>query len=125
MKTARLLILRLFSYIPTQIPVGMTAYQAWSGSVIELIGPIATKDDLDFCIAAEVMRTKPEDNYKPKNYFVKRVRAGASKQLAGAVFTRIREEQKAEQEKLKAAEAAKQAEATALKAVDEKAQSNA
>ncbi len=97
MKTVRLLILRLFSYFPTKIPVGMTAYLVWSDSIVELIGPIANKSDLEFCIAAEVLRVKPDACSAPKNYFVKRVRAGAAKQIAGAVFTRIKEEQMAVQ----------------------------
>lgn len=88
---------RVLSYLSTPLPVGMTHYQEWSDSVAELIGPIATKEDLDFCIAAEVIRVGPAVCRAPKNYFVKRVRAGAAKQIAGAVFSRIKEDQRKKQ----------------------------
>lgn len=93
----KMLVKRLLSYLPTTLPVGMTKYEAWSDSVAELIGPIATKEDLDFCIAAEVIRVGPNVCSAPKNYFVKRVRAGAAKQIAGAVFSRIKEDQRKKQ----------------------------
>lgn len=88
---------RLLSYFPTPLPVGMTAYKEWSDSVVDLIGPIANTDDLQFCVAAEVIRVGPAVCSAPKNYFVKRVRAGAAKQIAGAVFTEIKERQMAAQ----------------------------
>ncbi len=108
---------RLLSYIPTQLPLGLTAYKAWSNEVVELIGPIANTDDLHFCVAAEVLRVGPSANAVSKNYFVKRVRAGATKQLAGAVFTEIKERQQALQRAEVEALKLKQAEDTALKAV--------
>jgi hypothetical protein len=73
----------------------MTSYNAWSDSVVELIGPIASKDSLEFSIASEVLRVGPHVNFISKNYFVKRVRAGAAKQIAGAKFMEIKENQQA------------------------------
>ncbi len=108
---------RLLSYIPTQLPLGLTAYKAWSDEVVELIGPIANSDDLHFCVAAEVLRVGPSANAVSKNYFVKRVRAGATKQLAGHVFSEIKERQQAAQKAEAEALKLKQAEDTALKAV--------
>ena len=97
---------KALSYIPTALPVGMTTYAAWSDSVVELIGPIADNDSLRFCVASEVLRLGPSATSIPKNYFVQRVRAGAAKQIAGAVFTEIKEKQRQEQ---LAAQAAQQA----------------
>lgn len=110
---------RLLSYFPVNLPVGMTAYAKWEESLVELIGPIATVNDLRFCIASEVIRLGPNACSISKNYIVRRVRAGAAKQIAGAVFTDIKNQQiaaqKAELEKQK------QGEATAdTKAVSEK-----
>jgi hypothetical protein len=96
---------KVMSYFPTPLPLGMTAYKEWTDSVAELIGPITNKEELNFCIASEVIRLAPDVCSAPKNHFVKRVRAGVAKQIAGAMFTEIKENQKAKQ----AAEAAKQA----------------
>lgn len=101
---------QLLSHFPTPLALGMTSWRVWADSVIELIGPIANRDDLEFCVAAEVIRVGPAVCSAPKNYFVKRVRAGAAKQIAGAVFTEIKERQQAAQRA--AIEAAKTTEAT-------------
>lgn len=96
---------KLLSYFPETVPVGMTAHKAWSASIGELIGPIAGAKDIEFAVAAEVIRLGPNTCYIPKNYFVKRVRAGAAKQIAGAVLERLKNEQKEEYEKQRLAEA--------------------
>jgi hypothetical protein len=100
---------RVLSYFPSKLPVGMSHYKTWSDSVVKLIGPIANNEDLQFCIASEVIRLGPSVCSISKNYFVKRVRSGAAKQIAGAVFTEIKENQKAAQK----AALLKQAEDTA------------
>lgn len=88
---------RLLSYFPVDLPVGMTAYTKWRDSIVELIGPIATTNDLRFCIASEVIRLGPNTCSISKNYIVRRVRAGAAKQIAGADFTDIKNQQLAAQ----------------------------
>lgn len=107
-----LTVKRLLGYFPTKLPVGMSHYNAWVAEVAELIGPISTQDELEFCVSAEVMRLGPNTCSVSKNFLANRVRAGAAKQIAGAKFAEIKEKQ---QERLKqqAAEdtAAKQLEA--------------
>lgn len=108
---------KFLSYLPTPLPMGMTAYLEWSKSIADLIGPITSiESDLHFCISAEVIRLGPSVCLVSKHYFVRRVRAGVAKQIAGAVFSDIKEKDRQD----KAAQAAKQAEETAasLKAVD-------
>ncbi len=61
--------------------------------VTDLIGPISSQEDLEFCVSAEVMRLGPNTCSVSKNFLVKRVRAGAAKQIAGAKFTEIKEKQ--------------------------------
>lgn len=107
---------KFLSYLPTPLPMGMTAYLEWSKSIADLLGPITSiESDLHFCISAEVIRLGPSVWCVSKHYFVRRVRAGVAKQIAGAVFTDIKEKDK----QLKAAEAARSAEVTAAqKAAD-------
>jgi hypothetical protein len=93
MKRLTTALKRLRSYFSSPLALGMTDYAEWSDSVAELIGPIADKDSLQFCIASEVIRLGPDVTASPKNYFVKRVKAGAAKQIAGAVFTEIKTRQ--------------------------------
>ena len=106
------LLARFLSFFPTPLPLGMTAYATWQEDVIALIGPIADADSLKFCVASEVLRVGPAVNSVSKNYFVRRVRAGAAKQIAGAVFTQIKEKQQTLQRE------AQQAALAAQKAVE-------
>lgn len=93
----KMLLKQLLSRIPTKVPTGMTQFESWTNSIVELTGPIADEDSLKFVIASAVQRLDPLDAYKPKNYFVKILQTSAAKQLAGAVFVQIKEKQQAKQ----------------------------
>lgn len=110
-----LLLKTILSYIPTPIPTGMTKLEAYILDIVELTGGIASPDDIEWVVTAEMMRIGPRQSMVAKNYFVSSVKSAAAKQLAGARFTALKEKQQA------AVEAAKLAEATAQTVVaDEK-----
>ena len=110
---------QLSSYFPTKLPLGMTEFDAWSASILALLGPIADQDSLKFATATEVVRLGPEVRRISKQYFVRRIKAGAAKQIAGAVMYDMKEKQKAQQEVLLAKQLEKTTEVTvAPKAAD-------
>lgn len=95
------------AYLPTKIPVGMTAFKQWLDSICDLAGPVADTDSMKWVISNEVMRIKSGQDRIPKIVLVKTLRKYAANQLAGATVIELKEKQEA-------ANAAKQAEATAL-----------
>jgi hypothetical protein len=111
-KRLKLLAKRLLSYIPTPIPVGMTAYNQWLNDIIELSGPFADADSLKWTICNEVMRLAPGRSAIPKNSIVRILRKFAANQLAAATVNEIKARHEAAQ--LAAVEAQKQAAATAV-----------
>lgn len=102
----RLLFKRILSYIPLPVPTGMTAFDKYVSDIVELTGPIATPDDIEWVVNAEMMRIGPRQSLIAKNYFVSSIRSAAAKQLAGARFQALKLKQQA-------AQAAQLAEATA------------
>lgn len=98
-----LFLKRLLSHIPTPVPTGMTAFSAFVADIVALVGPIATPQDIEWVIDAEMMRIPPKQSRIAKNDFVKLVRVAAAKQLAGARFQQMKE---AHDAALKAAQAA-------------------
>lgn len=107
----KLLIKRILSYIPSNLPLGVAEFEAWSSSIIELLGPgleSVPKDDMQFVLASAIQHLGQTQSSVPKNHFVRLVRKAAASQVAGQVFVNIKEKQKAAQE-------AKLAEATANK----------
>lgn len=98
------------SYIPTRLPLGMSEFNAWSDSIVELTGPIADADSLKWVIANEIMRLNPGRDKVAKRLFVKLLRKYAANQIAAGFVMELKQkqEQKKQQEleQQKAAEAA-------------------
>jgi hypothetical protein len=105
---------KILSYVPTPLPVGMTEFNAWADSIIELSGEFADKDSMRYAIASNVMHLPHTAAYKPKNFFVCALRKAAANQVASQVFQDI----KTAQAERQAAEAALAAE-TSEKNVEE------
>lgn len=82
--------------IPTQIPIGMTDFQKWSDSIVELSG-LPDNDSVRFGLAATVLHLGPTAAFKPRLYFALVLRAGAAKQVAGQVFQDIKQRQQTQQ----------------------------
>lgn len=95
------------SLLPTRLPVGVTEFEAWANSIIELVGPLADDDSIKFTLASMIMHLGPQRSSVPKNYFVRSLRKTAANQIAHSVLTAIKQKHD------EAAKAAKQAEDTA------------
>ena len=111
------LLNRLLSYFPTRLPVGLTEFNAWSSSIIDLAGNFADEDSMRWAIANMVMHLPSTKSRVSKNYFVQCLTKTAANQVAGQVFINIKEKQealrKAAEEAAKAAAPTTPAEATA------------
>lgn len=89
-------ILRLIlSYVPTPLPVGITQFNAFADSVIELSGEYADRDSLRFAIASMIIHADHKIAALSKQYFVKRLRKSAANQIASQVFQDIKAQQEA------------------------------
>lgn len=90
------LVKQALGHIPTKLPVGMAAFDAWVDDLIQTYTmPTEDRDSVVNCIAATIMRLDPTTYRKSKSYFAAIVTAGAAKQIAGAQFAQIRDRQKA------------------------------
>jgi len=89
----KLLLKRLMSYFPSPLPVGMSQFNTWSDSIIELSGPYADADSMKFAVASMIMHLGAQRSSVPKNFFVKSLRKTAANQIAGQVFQDIKQRQ--------------------------------
>ena len=73
------------------LPTGMGAFHAWAEALVDTY-PMPTQDldSIKFGLAATIMHLGPDDVALPDIYFVKRIRSGAAKQVAGAAFYEIK-----------------------------------
>lgn len=101
----KMIFKRVMSYFPTKLPVGVTEFEKWSDSVIELAGPMADKTSMLFAVASILIHADSKHGALPKAYFVNRLRKSAANQVASQVFQDIKTKQAEET-------AAKQAEAS-------------
>jgi hypothetical protein len=106
MKRLLTLIKYLRSYFPEKLPVGLTAYNQFTDSIIELAGPYADKDSMRFAISTMIIHLSQDHGSVSKQLFVRRLRKVAANQVASAVINDIKQRQAEEIAK-------KQAEATA------------
>jgi lysophospholipase L1-like esterase len=94
MKQLALPFKRALSLVPTKLPIGMTEFVAWADSIIELAGPIADKDSMQWVIASTLINLGPQCSCVAKNHFVRTLRKAAASQVAGQVFQDIKNKQK-------------------------------
>lgn len=103
-----LAVKRVLSYLPTNLPVGLSQFNTFADSIIELAGPYADQDSMRFAVASMIIHLPAGTAAVPKNYFVKSLRKSAANQVASQVFQDIKTKQAAQLEAAK-----KQAEDTA------------
>jgi len=108
----KLLLKRLFSYLPSKLPVGLTEFHLWADSIIELAGKYADEDSLKFALASMIMHLDSKRGSAPKAQFVNMLRKVAANQVAGQVFTDIKTKQQEAQKAVQQAEATAQPTAT-------------
>lgn len=98
------LIKKTLSYIPTPLPIGMTEFDTWANSILDLSGRFADDDSLKFALASMIIHLGPQRSAVPKNYFVRSLKKGAANQVASQIFQDIKSKQQAALEAAKAAE---------------------
>jgi hypothetical protein len=104
----KLLLKQVRSYLPSQLPVGLTAFNAYADDIIELSGNFADKDSMVFAIASILIHIDAGTASVSKQYFVKRLRKSAANQVASQVFQDIKTKQQAALEAAKTAQSATQ-----------------
>lgn len=97
------LFLILRSYLPTQLPVGLTAFNKFTEEVITVAGPMADEDSMKWAIANQIIHLPQTTSKKPMQYFVRSLRKAAANQVASYAFQEIKLKQQTAAE-----EAAKQ-----------------
>jgi hypothetical protein len=91
------LITQVLSFLPTLLPTGATAYEAWLNDIVSLVGPIADEQSLKWVISNEIMRLAPGRDRVPKRVFVKALRKFAANQIAANKVMEIKQAQEAKQ----------------------------
>lgn len=103
MKKVKLLIKRILSLFPTELPTGVTSFNKFADEIIELVGNLADADSIRFTLAGMIMHMPPQRNTAPKHYFVKSLRKTAANQVAHHILTeiKIKHDEQAKANKLK------------------------
>lgn len=104
---------RILGFFPTKLPQGMTEFNTWSDSIIEVYQPKADKRSVKFVLSALLMRLGPVECRKSNRYFSLSLQRGAIGEVAAHIMKQMKDEQQAEFEaSQKAAIEAKKLEAT-------------
>lgn len=109
---------KLLGLLPSRLPVGMKEFDVWARDIADTYEmPTQHFDSIKFSLASILLgvshKKAYQDVFVPKYYFALKLHSGASKQIASGVLWQLKEEQKRKEAEAKAAEAAKQTEATA------------
>ncbi len=94
---------RLMAWLPSPLPVGMTAFQEWASSIVELYG-LPDNDSSRWALATQLLHVNATSYYKSKRYFGVCSLKSMANQIAAGVMQDLKAKQAAEQ--AKAAEAA-------------------
>lgn len=105
---------------PSPLPVGMSEFNAWYASFVDLYDDLPTKDEdsIKNVLASNIINLGHQTVALPKYHFYMILKASAAKQIAGEVFQEI---QIKHREARKAAQEAAAQEAALKKAADEEA----
>lgn len=111
----RIYLHRFLGLFPQAVPVGVTAFDAYIDSLSATYDlPTKDRETIKFAVAARILGFGPLQSSAAPYSFVRALRAGAAKQIAGNAFQQVKEAQKARQ---LAEEQAAKAAATAVPTV--------
>lgn len=104
------LVNKFLGLFPSPLPQGVAEFDSWAKSIMDTYDlPTKDEDSIKFSLAAAIVHLGSQECFKAKYFFVLIIRSGAAKQIAGHVFSDIKNKQK---EREAAAQAALAAEAT-------------
>jgi len=87
---------QLAGRLPSPLPVGINEFNAWCDDIKATYDlPTQSDDDIRFTCAAVIMRFNEIADAKPKYFFVRAMRSGAAKQIAGYAFGEVKNRQQA------------------------------
>lgn len=97
MNKANKLFKQFLGLFPTNLPVGMTEFNEWADSFFEIYDlPTDNKDSVYHTLAAIVINGGSQTHRRSKYFCYATLKAGAAKQIAGAVFHEIQLRRRAE-----------------------------
>lgn len=115
------LLNKVRSYFPTPLPTTYNEYNTWLADIVELTGPIADKESLEWVISNEVMRQPTGKDRIAKHTFVKLIRKFAANQFAANKVNEIKNKQQEAAKAQAEVTAAQQKAATSESAAQETA----
>lgn len=95
---------KLLAWVPTPLPVGLTAFNVWVDDVIKTYG-LPYNDSVRGALAVMVIHSGETTFYRSKRYFGMKLLKGATNEVAHALFMEVKNKQAAESKA--ASEAAK------------------
>jgi hypothetical protein len=75
------------------LPIGKTQFIEWSDRIIEGAHVDASRESLQFSLAAMLMHLGPTEAYREDAFFILQLRKAAVNQTAHAIMTEIKESQ--------------------------------
>jgi hypothetical protein len=102
---------QLKGLFPSRVPTGMHEFDVWANDIVSTYAmPTESYNSLKFTLATIIMHLGPSDAYKSKFWFALMINAAAAKQIAGAKFQEVKQEQqrRADEERRKQLEATDQ-----------------
>lgn len=94
---------RLFHFIPTALPIGITEFDKWAKDIIDTYG-FPDNDSIKFSMAVMILHLSATTAYKPKRYFALATLKGMSNQVVSQVIQDLKAKQQAEADKAKEAQ---------------------
>ncbi len=96
---------RIRAFFPSELPQGVTAFESWAVSIIEL-ADVPNNDSIRWSLATMVLHLNPTECYKPKEYFIRALKKSAACEIAAYLMRELKAKQEAQiQAAKKAAEA--------------------
>jgi hypothetical protein len=109
--SAKRLLRKLFFYLPSALPRGMSEFEGWAKDIIDTY-QLPDNDSVRFALATMILHSGQTEAFKPKRYFALTALKGMSSQVAHGAMQELKEKQArliAEEQKSKAEATASQA----------------
>lgn len=85
----------LASYLPSQLPVGLTEFEAWAQDIMSMASPLPNNASIRWVLATMIQRLDSARDRVPKRYFVRALLRAAAGEVAHNVMVDLKEKQQA------------------------------
>lgn len=93
----RQMLLRLMSFFPRKLPVGMNAFNEFTNRILAQTGKYADEDSMRYVMASAILHLDSKKGAVPDSHFVNVLRKAAANQVASEVFQQIKLKQEQKQ----------------------------